>query len=124
MSLKKRLIPCMKQNKDGLIININSQAGINHKAERTVYNAFINSRVEPINSKNRQFNTLDMFPTTLASLGVTIEGNKLGLGTNLFSSEKTLTEKFGHEYINIETSKKSLYYNNNFLRQDYYDMIS
>lgn len=29
----------MKNNKEGLIININSQAGINHKAERVVYNA-------------------------------------------------------------------------------------
>lgn len=29
----------MKENRDGLIININSQAGINHKAERVVYNA-------------------------------------------------------------------------------------
>ena len=29
----------MKNNGGGLIININSQAGINHKAERSVYNA-------------------------------------------------------------------------------------
>lgn len=35
----KAVIPIMKQNKNGLIININSQAGINHKAERVVYNA-------------------------------------------------------------------------------------
>lgn len=35
----KAVIPIMKENKDGLIININSQAGINHKAERVVYNA-------------------------------------------------------------------------------------
>ena len=35
----KAVIPFMKDNKDGLIININSQAGINHKAERVVYNA-------------------------------------------------------------------------------------
>lgn len=35
----KSVIPIMKQNQDGLIININSQAGINHKAERVVYNA-------------------------------------------------------------------------------------
>ena len=35
----KAVIPIMKKNKDGLIININSQAGINHKAERVVYNA-------------------------------------------------------------------------------------
>lgn len=35
----KSVIPIMKEQKDGLIININSQAGINHKAERVVYNA-------------------------------------------------------------------------------------
>lgn len=35
----KAVIPIMKEKKDGLIININSQAGINHKAERVVYNA-------------------------------------------------------------------------------------
>ncbi len=39
INASKAVIPCMKQNSDGLIININSQAGINHKAERTVYNA-------------------------------------------------------------------------------------
>jgi phosphoglycerol transferase len=93
------------------------------KSQRTTYNVFINSRVDPINSKNRDFNTLDMFPTTLASLGVNIKGNKLGLGTNLFSNEKTLTEKLGYEYINDETSKKSLYYNNHFLKEDYYEML-
>lgn len=39
INCSKAVIPIMKTNKDGLIININSQAGINHKAERTVYNA-------------------------------------------------------------------------------------
>ena len=39
INCSKAVIPSMKQNHDGLIININSQAGINHKAERTVYNA-------------------------------------------------------------------------------------
>ena len=39
INVSKAVIPSMKENKDGLIININSQAGINHKAERTVYNA-------------------------------------------------------------------------------------
>ena len=39
INCSKAVIPFMKQNKTGLIININSQAGINHKAERTVYNA-------------------------------------------------------------------------------------
>lgn len=39
INVSKAVIPSMKVNKDGLIININSQAGINHKAERVVYNA-------------------------------------------------------------------------------------
>jgi NADP-dependent 3-hydroxy acid dehydrogenase YdfG len=39
INCSKAVLPIMKQNKEGLIININSQAGINHKAERTVYNA-------------------------------------------------------------------------------------
>lgn len=39
INCSKAVIPVMKQNKDGLIININSQAGINHKSERVVYNA-------------------------------------------------------------------------------------
>lgn len=37
--MTKAVIPIMKSRQDGIIININSQAGINHKAERVVYNA-------------------------------------------------------------------------------------
>lgn len=39
INCSKDVIPFMKQNKTGLIININSQTGIYHKAERVVYNA-------------------------------------------------------------------------------------
>lgn len=38
---------------------------------------------------------MDLFPTMLASLGVQIEGNRLGLGTNLFSDKKTLMKELG-----------------------------
>lgn len=68
-------------------------------SERKVYNAFINSEVTPVKEKNRQFTTMDMFPSVLASLGAEIEGNRLGLGTNLFSEEETLSEKYGQEYL-------------------------
>ena len=80
--------------------------------QRTIYNTFINSSIEPENEKNRLFSTLDFFPITLASLGVEIKGNKLGLGVNLFSEEKTLVEKLGLENLNKEISKKSSYYDN------------
>lgn len=88
----------------------------NNDYQRTIYNTFINSPVAPKKEKNRLFSSFDMFPTTLASLGVEIEGNKLGLGVNLFSKEETLIEKFGYDYFNNEITKKSDYYNNKLLK--------
>ncbi len=79
---------------------------------RYVYNAILNSSVQPINSKNRKATSFDMFPTTLASMGVEIEGDKLGLGVNLFSSKKTLSEEIGLSKINEELEKKSSFYQN------------
>ena len=50
---------------------------------------------------------MDNFPTTLAAMGVKIEGNRLGLGTNLFSEELTLMESVGEEELKAELKKKS-----------------
>lgn len=88
--------------------------------ERTVYNVIINSAIEGANTKNRIFNTMDMFPTILASIGATIEGNRIGLGTNLFSGDKTLMEELGKEYFTAEMDKRSNFYNNVILGEDYY----
>lgn len=82
---------------------------------RTTYNCFINAPVEPVREKNREFGTFDMFPTTLAAMGVTIEGDRLGLGTNLFSDRQTLTEEHSFEVLNKELQKKSTFYNEEFL---------
>lgn len=82
---------------------------------RTVYNAFLNTEVKPINMKNRTFTTMDFYPTILASLNVSIKGNRLGLGTNLFSEEKTLAEKLGYKELNEQLKKRSVYYNSHFL---------
>lgn len=83
--------------------------------ERKTYNCFLNLP-EGLNverTKNREFDTLDYFPTILASLGVKIEEERLGLGTNLFSERPTLTEELGGDYIR-ELSKYSDYYVENF----------
>lgn len=82
---------------------------------RTVFNMFINSSVESQNTKNRLYTTMDLFPTTLASLGVKIPKNRLALGTNLFSTEKTLIEKYGPEKVNEEIQLKSKFYNEKIL---------
>jgi len=89
---------------------------------RTIYNTIINSPIEPIQEKNRVFSSLDLFPTTLAALDVKIEGNRLGLGVNLFSKEKTLIEIHGIEKFNREITKKSFYYDNVLLGDTYYEM--
>ena len=82
--------------------------------ERRVYNVFVNlpegldTSFEKTHS--REFATLDMFPTTLAAMGVTIEGDRLALGVNLFSDEQTLTEQYGRKGLDKELMKKSKFY--------------
>ena len=85
-------------------------------APRTVYNAIINSaNADTKNTKNRTFSTLDMFPTTLSALGVEIPGDRLALGTDLFSGRKTLLERYGLTTVDDEFEAKSTFYNNKIL---------
>lgn len=83
--------------------------------ERKVYNVFINAAAEPAKLKNRKFTTMDYFPTVLAALGAEIEGDRLGLGTNLFSDTSTLAEEYGFEEMFDELNKKSNFYDNDIL---------
>ncbi len=83
--------------------------------ERRVYNCFINSAVEPIKTKERDLSQFDMFPSTLAAMGVEIPGERLGLGVNLFSGEMTLSEKYGFATFNELQSTNSYMYDTNFL---------
>ncbi len=83
-------------------------------APRTVYNCILNAAVSPA-SRTREFGTFDMFPTTLAAMGVTIEGERLGLGTNLFADIPTLTEQYGFEALDAELQKHSAFYNGTIL---------
>ncbi|MDD7281886.1 LTA synthase family protein [Floccifex sp.] len=78
--------------------------------ERRVWNTFIHSQAKPVRTKNRDFTTFDLFPTILAALGYKIKDNKVGLGTNLFSEEKTLTETIQADKLNIELTKQSKKY--------------
>lgn len=82
--------------------------------DKKVVNVIINSAVEPTKT-NRKYSTFDLYPTTLAAIGATIEGNKLGLGTNLFSDELTLIERYGKKDVNKELRKVSKFYDNNIL---------
>lgn len=83
--------------------------------DRRMYNCIINAQKEPKgNLKNREFTSLDYFPTVLSAMGFEIEGDRLGLGVDLFSGEKTLVESLGYDVVNNETRKYSKYYVDNF----------
>ena len=75
--------------------------------DRRVFTAYINAAAYAQDQQERTYSTFDNFPTTLAALGVQIEGDRLGLGTNLFSGTKTLLEEFGNSKVNAELKKKS-----------------
>lgn len=83
--------------------------------DRHIYNCIINSSVGTDNTKNRVFTPMDMFPTTLAAMGCSIDGDRLGLGTNLFSELQTVAERYGADELNSEIEKNSLYYITNFI---------
>ena len=75
--------------------------------QRKVYTTYINSSAQKETDNKRTYTTFDAFPTTLAALGANIEGNRLGLGTNLYSSTQTLSERYGVEKEKSELKKKS-----------------
>ncbi len=78
------------------------------------YNCIINAPIQPQNTQNRVFSSLDMFPTTLAALGCSIEGDRLGLGVNLFSDHPTLPETYGYTEFCNELRKRTAYYDQFF----------
>ena len=86
------------------------------KDRRGIYNCFINSAVQPVaNATARKLTIYDIFPSTLAALGITWDCNCLGLGTNLFSGEGTLIEQMGIDNFNSELGKTSYFYDKRFI---------
>lgn len=103
---------------DHLTMDPEFLADIDDSYIRTSYNCILNAPVAPAKEQNRQFGTIDMFPTTLAAMGVEIEGDRLGLGTNLFSKRQTLSEEFGHTQLDAELQKNSKFYFEKFFALD------
>lgn len=105
------------------VILIGDHLGNEHTTEvsfgkdytRTTYNCIINAAKEPARSKGRIFSSLDMFPTTLSAIGAEIKGDRLGLGTDLFSNTKTLCEELGEEEYKLQLERTSDYYRRVFL---------
>ncbi len=79
---------------------------------RKTYTAFINPAVEKVRKDtNISYSTMDMYPTTLAAMGVSIEGDQLGMGVNLFSDKETIVEKYGYDEVSRQLKLGSPFMN-------------
>ena len=93
---------------DHLTMDTDFCQNVGENYDRRTFNVWINPAAEPADpDRKRSYSTLDCFPTTLAAMGCQIEGDRLGLGTNLFSAEDTLMEQYGYEELSDEMSRKS-----------------
>ncbi len=75
--------------------------------DRKTYVAIINSAAGSEPLEMRTYSTLDLFPTTLAAMGVSLGSDRLALGTNLYSNTPTLIEENDISYVNRELAKDS-----------------
>ncbi len=94
--------------------------GFTDDYDRTQFNLILNPapNVDVSDEKvfhNRLWSNMDMFPTILAAMGVEIKGERLGIGTNLFSGKDTLIEKYGFDTLNTNLQMKSELYANEIL---------
>lgn len=80
---------------DHTTMNSTFLSDIDPDYQRKAYVSYINSVATISDTSRREYSTMDLFPTTLAAIGCHIEGDRLGLGTNLYSDVKTLTEIYG-----------------------------
>ena len=87
---------------------------------RYVYDIIINPYNKTDNYEGREYSAFDNFPTILSAIGANIKGDKLGLGVNLFSGEKTLIEEYGIQYVNDRLQERSSFYNEVLLDDDYF----
>ena len=101
---------------DHLSMDVDFFADFDESYYRTQFNLILNpaDKVAGTASErfvNRKYSNMDMYPTTLAALGCDIEGDRLGLGTNLFSGRETIIEQYGYDKANAELIKRSKFYN-------------
>lgn len=81
--------------------------------DRVTYNCFIglDDSVNTSKTKGRLYTTMDYYPTLLSSIDVQIDGDRLGLGTNLFSDRQTVIEEMGFDsYMNQINRFSKVYY--------------
>ena len=78
--------------------------------EQLYWTNFILNSALPRPEKERQYSSLDMFPTLLEAMGFSLEGRAMGLGKSLYSDEPTLLERYGQKALDSLLRERSTQY--------------
>ena len=94
--------------------------GFTKDYERKQFNLILNpdpsvANIDEKLTRNRKWANWDLYPTIISSIGGKIEGERLGIGTNLFSGKKTIFEESDVDAVNDELEKGSDFYNETIL---------
>lgn len=105
---------------DHLTMDSDFLANIDPDYERTVFNLILNApqQMSVAKTQNRKYCAMDMFPTTLAALGVQIAGDRLAMGTNLFSDQPTIIEQMSYAAFETELMKQSDFYDEKLMQKN------
>lgn len=88
---------------------------LDEKYQRKCYYTIINSAIE-YDGNGKEISTFDLFPTTLASMGIVFDSDRLGIGTNAFSDVPPIVELLGVDEMNRQIDMNSKYYNEFILK--------
>jgi phosphoglycerol transferase len=78
--------------------------------EKLYWTNFILNSALPRPEKERQYSSLDMFPTLLEAMGFSLESRAMGLGKSLYSNEPTLLERYGQKALDSLLRERSIQY--------------
>ncbi|EAX83210.1 hypothetical protein TVAG_128600 [Trichomonas vaginalis G3] len=82
-----------------------------HNFSRRPFNMIINSGMRSNYTRNREFTSMDIYPTLLTAIGTKVKKNQLGMGIDLFSGLPTLVEKYGIKKFIKECEGTKIFYN-------------
>ena len=91
------------------MLSLSPKAGIPVSDSLYWTNFIINSAVTaPV--QERQYSSLDMFPTLLEAMGFKLENRSAGLGRSLYSDSLTMLELYGRQTLDSLLRERSIQY--------------
>ncbi|MBO4828525.1 MAG: LTA synthase family protein [Fibrobacter sp.] len=96
---------------------LSAKAGVSPSDSLYWTNFIINSAVTtPV--RERQYSSLDMFPTLLESMGFNLKNRSAGLGRSLYSDSLTMLELYGRKTLDSLLRERSIQYDKFLMKKN------